>query len=114
MIEDAFAMGPGPQGGQGADGGMGFLISMGPFILMFLIMYFLLIRPQQKRQRAHQEMLNVLKNGDRVVTGGGLIGTVAGMKTDIVTLKIADNVRVEVQRSAITKVLNEEAKETKE
>jgi preprotein translocase subunit YajC len=111
VIDDAFAMGP-PQGTEGGGGSMGFLISLAPFILMFLIMYFLLIRPQQKRQREHQEMLNALKNGDKVVTQGGIIGTVAGLKTDVVTLRIADNVKVEVQRSAIARVLSkEDAKE---
>lgn len=105
MIEDVFAMGPSPQG-TGGTGGAGFLLQMFPFLLMFLILYFLLIRPQQKRQREHQEMLDDLKNGDRVATSGGIIGTISGLKTDIVVLRIADNVKIEVQRSAISKVIN--------
>ena len=101
MIEEAFAMGP----SAGADGGGGFMGAMLPFLLMFLILYFLLIRPQQKRQKKHQVMLDELKNGDRVVTSGGLIGTVSGLKADVVVVKIADNVKVEVQRGSISKVL---------
>lgn len=103
MIQDAFAMGS--PGGQ-APGGMGPLLgSMLPFILMFVILYFLLIRPQQKRQRGHQEMIEQLKTGDRVVTSGGLLGIVAGIKPDIVVLRVADNVKIEVQKSAVSKVL---------
>lgn len=79
--------------------------SLLPFILMFFILYFLLIRPQQRRQRAQQEMLDQLKNGDRVVTSGGMLGIVAGIKADVVSLRIADNVKIDVQKSAISKVL---------
>ena len=110
MIDDVFAMGPSPQGAEGA-GGSGFLLQMFPFLLMFLILYFLLIRPQQKRQREHQEMLDDLKNGDRVATSGGLIGTISGLKTDIVTIRIADNVKVEVQRSSIGRVIGKKGEQ---
>jgi preprotein translocase subunit YajC len=105
VIEDAFAMAPSQQGAEGAGGSMGFLISLAPFLLMFLIMYFLLIRPQQKRQREHQQMIDELKNGDKIVTQGGIIGVVSGLKPDVVSIKIADNVKIDVQRSAVTKVL---------
>lgn len=117
MIQDAFAMAP--SAGGGAEG-PGFLISMAPFILMFLIMYLLLIRPQQKRQREQQQMLDELQSGDKVVTQGGIIGTISGLKADVVTVKIADNVKVEVQRSSISRVMSskkgakESAKESKE
>lgn len=84
---------------------------MFPFLLMFLILYFLLIRPQQKRQRQQQEMLETLKNGDRVTTSGGLIGTIAGLKADIVVLRVADNVKIEVQRSAISSVLSKKSEQ---
>lgn len=79
--------------------------SLLPFILMFFILYFLLIRPQQRRQRAQQEMLDQLKNGDRVVTSGGMLGIVAGIKVDVVSLRVADNLKIDVQKSAISKVL---------
>lgn len=104
MIEEVFAMGPPP--GE-SPGGLGPLLgSMLPFILMFAILYFLLIRPQQKRQRQHQQMLEQLKNGDKVVTSGGIIGTITGLKPETVTMRIADNVKIEVQRSAISKVIS--------
>lgn len=114
MIQDAFAMGP-SAGGDGADG-PSFLISMAPFILMFLIMYLLLIRPQQKRQRDQQRMLDDLQNGDKVVTQGGIIGTISGLKADVVTVRVADNVKLEVQRSSISRVMSSKkgAKELKE
>lgn len=103
MMQDAFAMGPLP-GGSG-DGLGSLLGNMLPFLLMFLVLYFLIIRPQQKRQRQHQEMMDQLKNGDRVVTSGGMLGTVAGIRPDIVVLRVADNVKIEVQKSAVSKVL---------
>ena len=114
MIQDAFAMGP-SAGGDGADG-PSFLISMAPFILMFLIMYLLLIRSQQKRQRDQQHMLDDLQNGDKVVTQGGIIGTISGLKADVVTVRVADNVKLEVQRSSISRVMSSKkgAKELKE
>ena len=101
MIEDAFAMAP----QAGGEAGGSFMSAMLPFLLMFLILYFLLIRPQQKRQKQHQSMLDELKNGDRVVTSGGIVGTVTGLKADVLVVKIAENVKVEVQRGSISKVL---------
>lgn len=102
MIQDAFAMGPG--GGDAS--GPGFLISMIPILLMFAIIYLLLIRPQQKRQREHQAMLDALQNGDKVVTQGGIIGVVTGLKADTVTVRIADDVRIDLQRSAISRLIS--------
>ncbi len=103
MIQDAFAMGP-ASGGEGS--GPGFLISMIPILLMFLIIYLLLIRPQQKKQREHQAMLEALQNGDKVVTQGGIIGVVTGLKADVVTVRIADDVRIDLQRSAISRLIS--------
>lgn len=93
----------GPEGGGG-----GALISLFPLFLIFLIFYFLLILPQQKRQKAHQRMLEALKKGDRVVTGGGLLGTITKVKTHWVELEIAEKVRVKVEKSSITRILEEE------
>ena len=101
MIQDAYAMGPSTGGGEGS--GPGFLISMIPILLMFAIIYLLLIRPQQKRQREHQSMLDDLQNGDKVVTQGGIIGVITGLKSDVVTVRISDDVRVDLQRSAISR-----------
>lgn len=75
-------------------------------ILSFVaIFYFLLLRPQQKRQRQVQDMLRGIKTGDRVLTSGGIIGQVLGMKEDVVVLKIAEDVKVEFAKSAITAVI---------
>lgn len=112
MMQDAFAMGPLP-GGSG-DGLGSLLGNMLPFLLMFLVLYFLIIRPQQKRQRQHQEMMDQLKNGDRVVTSGGMLGTVAGIKPDVVVLRVADNVKIEVQKSAVSKVLAKKGDQAEE
>jgi preprotein translocase subunit YajC len=76
-----------------------------PIIGMLLIFYFLLIRPQQKRQKETQKMIAALKNGDRVLTSSGIYGHVAAIKDDIVILKIADNVKVEVLKSAVSAVI---------
>jgi preprotein translocase subunit YajC len=75
-----------------------------PILGMLLIFYFLMIRPQQKRQKEMQKMLNALKKGDRVLTASGLYGVVSGLRDDVVVLKIADNVKVEMLKSAVTAV----------
>ena len=77
-----------------------------PLILLFGIFYFLLIRPQQKRQREHRELLAQLKKGDQVITSGGLYGRITGLTDTVVTLEITEKVRVKVARSQIsTKLL---------
>ena len=76
--------------------------------LIFVIFYFLLIRPQQKKQKQHQNMLEAIKKGDRVVTSGGVYGTVIGVKDNIVVLKIADDVKVEFAKSAIASIVSKE------
>jgi preprotein translocase subunit YajC len=108
MTDLAYAMGPAP-GGGGSPGGMSVFI---PLILMFAVFYFLLIRPQQKKQRTHRDMLKSLKVGDRVVTTGGLYGTIVAGGDTTIKLEIADKVRVEVGRTYIAGKV--EAKETKE
>ena len=81
-----------PQGG---------LVSFVPLILIFVVFYFLLIRPQQKRAKEHQNFLKNLKKGDQVVTNGGLLGEITGITDKIVTLEIADKVRVKVSRQHV-------------
>ena len=108
FAEVAHAMGPTPGGGA-SPGGMSVFI---PLILMFAVFYFLLIRPQQKKTRQHQDMLKSLKIGDRVVTTGGLYGTIVTGGDQVVKLEIADKVRVDVGRTFITGKV--EIKETKE
>ncbi|MBZ0263429.1 preprotein translocase subunit YajC [bacterium] len=90
-----------PQGGAGS-GILGFL----PFILIFLVIYFFMIRPQSKRQKEHQRMLGELKQGDEVVTIGGVHGTIAGIREQDNTLivKINDTNKIIVDRSAIARI----------
>ncbi len=85
-----------------AIGGMGQLLSFAPLVVLFLIFYFLLIRPQQKKAKEHREMLTKLEKGDAVVTSGGIHGTVTGVAEDAVTVEIADGVRVKVTKDYIT------------
>lgn len=95
----AYAMGGSPAGGTG--GGSGFLGFL-PILLMFVIFYFLLIRPQQKQARRQQEFIRNLKVGDRIVTTGGIHGEIKGLTDTTLTLEIADKVRVKVTRSAVS------------
>jgi preprotein translocase subunit YajC len=75
-----------------------------PIVGMLAIFYFILIRPQQKRQKEMQKMIAALRKGDQVVTASGLMGTVVGLRDDVIVLKIADNVKVEMLKSAVTAV----------
>jgi preprotein translocase subunit YajC len=103
LISAAYAQGTGISGifdNQGA------LIQFLPLVLIFVVFYFLLIRPQQRKAKDHKAMLDALRRGDRVVTGGGIIGTVARVENpEEVTVDIADGVRVRVLRSTISSVL---------
>jgi len=96
-------MGCAPAGGEGGKGSglMGFL----PIVLIFALLYFLMIRPQQKRQKDHQKLVSGLEKGDKVVTAGGIHGVVTGVKEQTVTVKIAENVKIEVSRSSISRVV---------
>lgn len=97
-----------PAFAQAAGGGAGGAVaSFVPLILIFLIMYFLLIRPQQKKLKEHKAMVDGLRRGDQVVTQGGLIGKVSRVKDDgELEVEIADGVRVRVVRQTIAQVLN--------
>ena len=88
-------------------GGFDSLMKFAPMVLIFGVMYFLLIRPQQKKAKAHQETLAGLHKGDRVVTSGGIIGVVHKVDSDAeVTVEIADDVRVRVLRATIASIVN--------
>ncbi|NUO19216.1 preprotein translocase subunit YajC [bacterium] len=91
--------------GQQAPSMLGALL---PFVLIIVVMYFLMIRPQQKRQKAHAAMLAALKQGDEVVTMGGVYGTIAGIdeKENTMWLKIANEVKIKVERSSIARVIS--------
>ncbi len=80
------------------------ILSMMPLVLMFGILYFLMIRPQQKKAKEHKLMLAAVQKGDKVVTAGGICGIVANVKDDVVTVKIADNVKVDFIKSSISQV----------
>ena len=88
----------------GPAGGIGFFV---PFIFIFIIMYFLLFRPQKKRQQEQQRLVSALKTGDRVVTNAGIHGLIANVKETTVMLKVADNVKIELEKTAVTTVLKE-------
>lgn len=88
----------------GSGGGSNLLVTLLPFVLMFAIFYFLLIRPQQKKQRTRGSMLNALKKGDKVVTIGGMHGTISEITDDIVVLKVNDVTKMTFDRSAINNV----------
>jgi len=91
-----------PQGGNGG----GLVSTLIMFGAIFLIFYFMIIRPQQKRAKEREKMLSNVEKGDKVVTSGGLHGVVAGIEEKTVLLAISDNVKVKVERSAITAVLS--------
>ena len=91
-------------GASGSAGVEGFLVTYGPLVLMFVVLYFLLIRPQQKRQKARNMMLGNLKKGDKVVTIGGLHGTILEITDDTVILRVNDVTKLTFERSAINTV----------
>jgi preprotein translocase subunit YajC len=95
-------MGGAPGGGSAGGGDWGFIITMG---IIFVIFYFLLIRPQQKKQKELKSMLDNLAYGDTVMTTGGIHGKITGLADAVITLEIADKVRIKVARSAIGAVL---------
>ncbi len=100
FITDAYAQSAG-------GGGMGGLEGIIPFVLIFAIMYFLLIRPQQKRAKEHKAMVAALRRGDQVVTQGGVIGKVTKVKEeDEIEVEIADGVKVRVVQSTVVAVLS--------
>ncbi len=97
IISPAFA--------QSGGGGMGGLESLLPLVLIFVVFYFLLIRPQQKKQKQHRQMLEALRRGDRVVTAGGIIGTITKASETELTVEITDGVKVKVMRGLISDFL---------
>ena len=92
----------------------GGLLGLLPFILIFVIMYFMVIRPQQKKSKEHQDLLNKLKKNDEVMTSGGIYGKVVDLKETVVTLEVAPNVRIRVHRPQISAVLTGEKSAGKE
>jgi len=100
IVSDAHAADPAPAAGFG-----GGLMSFLPLIIIFVIFYFLLIRPQSKRAKEHREMVAKLAKGDEVVAGGGILGRVTDVSDSYVTVEVADGVAIKVQRAAVAQVL---------
>ena len=102
FIPEAFAQTAPAAGADSAFGGLG---SMLPLILMFVVLYFVMIRPQMKRQKEHKAMIDALAKGDEVVTGGGMVGRVSKMGESYLHVEVANGVEIQVQRGAIVQVL---------
>lgn len=99
-----------PQGGS-AEGSLVSTLLM--FALIIGIFYFMILRPQQKRQKERQKMLDAVKKGDKIVTAGGLHGTIAGLDEKTVLIQVADNVKMKFERSAVASIVKEGEPETK-
>ena len=104
FISSAFAQ-TAPAAAAGGGDLQSSLMSMLPLILMFVVLYFVMIRPQMKRQKEHRSMIDALAKGDEVATAGGLIGKVTRMGDSYLAVEIANGVEVQLQRSAVVQVL---------
>jgi preprotein translocase subunit YajC len=100
-------------GQPGQDGGPGLSMNIILFGSIILIFYFMIIRPQQKRAKDRQKMLDGMKKGDKVITSGGIYGTIAGMDEKTLLVQISDNVKVKVDKGSITSVISDTAPEIK-
>jgi preprotein translocase subunit YajC len=101
MAGIAYAQATAASSSPTAAGGLASFGQFVPLILIFVVFYFLLIRPQQKKAQEQQDFLSNLQKGDKVMTGGGIHGTITGLTDTAVTLEIADNVRIKVQRGYV-------------
>ena len=102
------------QAGEAGGNKVGLLGSLVPFLLIIVIFYFFMIRPQNKKQKETEKMLNALKKGDKIITIGGIHGTVSSVKENTVIVKVDDGCKIEFNRSAISTVLKSEAELAKE
>ena len=109
MWTDAFAQAQGPGAGA-SNPTMSLLLTLLQFLPIFVIIYFLLIRPQRQRQKQLDKMLKELKKGDRVLTSGGIFGTVIGIDDAKAVLRISDEVKVEFSKGSIVQVIAAESK----
>jgi preprotein translocase subunit YajC len=104
FISSAFAQ-TAPAAAAAGGGIQDSLMSMLPIILMFVVLYFIMIRPQMKKQKEHRAMVEALAKGDEVVTAGGLLGKVSSLGENFIGVEIASGVEVQVQRQAVVQVL---------
>ncbi|HCV23767.1 MAG TPA: preprotein translocase subunit YajC [Candidatus Latescibacteria bacterium] len=77
-----------------------------PFVLMFVVLWLLILRPQIKKQKAQQKMVDELKKGDKIVTSGGIHGVITNLKDDLINVKVAENVKIDISRAAVSRVKN--------
>ncbi len=103
FISQAYAQAPAPAAAP--ESFMGSLGSMLPLVLMFVVLYFVMIRPQMKRQKEHKSMVEALQKGDEVVVGGGVVGRVAKLGDTFLYIEVANGVEMQVQRAAVVQVL---------
>jgi len=96
FISNAYAQQAAPQGS---------LIDLWPLVVIFIAFYFLLIRPQQKKQKAHNEMVSGLRVGDEVMTAGGILGRITGVSDHYAVVQISDNTEIKVQKSSVAQVV---------
>lgn len=111
MLMESIAWAEGTGGGSI---GTSSLLSFVPFVLIFVIFYFLLIRPQQKKQKEQKALLEAVKKGDKIVTTSGIWGTVTNLGKETVTLQIADNTKIKMQRENIARVRGEDEDKDKD
>jgi preprotein translocase subunit YajC len=102
FISEAFAQAAPAAGSDSMFGGLG---SMLPLVLMFVVLYFVMIRPQMKRQKEAKAMIDALAKGDEVVTSGGMLGKISKMGESFISLEVAGGVEIQIQRSAVVQVM---------
>ncbi|SVD36497.1 uncharacterized protein METZ01_LOCUS389351 [marine metagenome] len=100
FVEPAYAMG-GAAEGQASGSPIAQLL---PFVLMFVVLWLLILRPQIKKQKAQQKMVDELKKGDKIVTSGGIHGVITNLKDDVINVKVAENVKIDISRAAVSRV----------
>ncbi len=96
---------------QGGAGQGNFMTALIPFILVFVIFYLLIIMPSRKKQKKHQQMVEKLKAGDKIVTSGGIYGTVMGTKEDRIEVKISSNVKIDITKNSVAAILGQKKEE---
>ena len=104
LISSAHAMGAPPSDGASPNP----IASLLPFALMFVVLYLLILRPQMKKQKDQQRMIDELEKGDQIVTSGGIHGIIQNIKDDVLVVKIAENVKIEISRAAVSRVKNKD------
>ena len=113
MLMESIAWAQGTGAGSSGSGASG-LLSLVPFVLIFVIFYFLVIRPQQKRQKDQKAVVDAVKKGDKIVTTSGIWGTVTNLGKDTVTVQIADNVKIKMQRENIARLRGDDEDKDKD